>query len=151
MIANDRHEEPVRPADRVHGVGFAYDCRLGFHTYERHIHQRVLIDFEAWTDWRRCAAADAPSAELVDYYEVNRAIRALVESREWRLVEAMAEEVARLLCQRFPVSRVRVKVTKAPFGMPNAGSVAVECWRSPADFEPTGSPVDQQGADEVRG
>ncbi len=123
-----------RALDRVHGAGFAYECRLGFHEYESHIRQRVLVDFEAWTDWRRAAALDEPEAGLVDYYEVNRMLTALVEAREWRLLEAMAEAIARALCERFPVERVRVKVTKAPFDMPNTGSVAVECWRSPGDY-----------------
>lgn len=118
--------------DRVHGTGFSYDCRIGFHEYERHIRQRVVIDWEAETDWREAARADRPR-DLVDYYEANLAIGRLVEGKEYRLIEAMAEEVARLLLGTFPIDRVRVKVTKAPFDMPNVGSVAVECWRDRAD------------------
>lgn len=120
--------------DRVHGMGFSYDCRIGFHEYERHIRQRVVVDFEAETDWREAARADR-ARNLVDYYEANLAIQALVEAKEYRLIEALAEDVAQMLIARFPIERVRVKVTKAPFDMPNVGSVAVECWRSRADFE----------------
>ena len=119
--------------DRVHGTGFSYQCRIGFHEYERHIRQRLVIDFEAETEWREAARADAVRG-LVDYFEVNRALAELIESRDWLLIEAVAEATARVLCSRFPVSRVRVKVTKAPFGMPNVGTVAVECWRTPEDF-----------------
>ena len=120
--------------DRVHGTGFSYDCRIGFHEYERYIHQRVVIDFEAETDWRASARADRAGKELVDYYEANLAIGKLVASKEYRLIEALAEDVARLLVGSFPIRRIRVKVTKAPFDMPNVGSVAVECWRTAADF-----------------
>ena len=120
--------------DRVHGVGFAYDCKLGFHAYERHIRQRVLVDFEAQTDFRASADSDQPSDALVDYYRINNALRELVEAREWSLVETMAQDIARLLVTRFPVSSVRVKVTKQPFDMPNVAAVAVECWRSRDDF-----------------
>lgn len=127
-------DHEARLNDRVHGIAFAYDCRLGFHACERHIRQRVLVDFEAWTDFREAARTDQPSDALVDYYKVNNALRELVEAREWNLVETMAEDIARMLVTRFPVSRVRVKVTKSPFDMPNAGSVAVECWRSRDDF-----------------
>lgn len=120
--------------DRVHGTGFSYDCRIGFHEYERHIRQRVVIDWEAETDWRAAARADRPKG-LVDYYEANLKITALVEGKEYRLIEALAEDVARLLIDEFPpIVRVRVKVTKAPFDMPNVGSVAVECWRAREDF-----------------
>ncbi len=44
-------------------------------------------------------------------------------------------DVAELLLTTFPaIKRVRVKVTKSPFDMPNVGNVAVECWRSREDF-----------------
>lgn len=121
------------PPDRVHGRGFSYDCRIGFHAYERHIRQRVSVDFEAQTDWRESALRDR-ARDLVDYYEINKAIQELVDGREWRLIEALAEDIARLICARFPVSGVRVRVDKLPFDMPNVGGVAVECWRTPADF-----------------
>ena len=119
--------------DRVHGVGFAYDCRIGFHEYERHIRQRLLIDFEVETDWSRAAESDKPEG-IVDYYKANQLIGKMIEAREWKLIEAVANDVAKLLCSNFPVSRVRIKVTKSPFDMPNAGGVAVECWRTPEDF-----------------
>lgn len=119
--------------DRVHGYGFSYDVRIGFHEYERHIRQRIVIDWEAETDWREAAKLDR-ARDLVDYYEANLAITRLVEGKEYRLIEAVAEDVARVLVTDFPVSRARVKVTKAPFDMPNVGAVAVECWRSRADF-----------------
>jgi dihydroneopterin aldolase len=119
--------------DRVHGTGFSFDVRIGFHEYERHIRQRIVIDWEAETDWKEAARADR-ARHLVDYYEANLAMQRLVEGKEYRLIEALAEDVARLLIADFPVVRVRVRVTKAPFDMPNVGSVAVECWRSREDF-----------------
>lgn len=131
---------PFDPAfsrhDRVIGTGFAYEARIGFHEYERRIRQRVVVDFEAETDWRAAAKKDRPRG-LVDYFEVNRTIAAMVERREWRLIEALAQDVARVICERFPVARVRVRVAKRPFDMPNAQEVAVECWRRPADFAPS--------------
>ncbi len=119
--------------DRVHGNGFSFDVRIGFHEYERHIRQRIVIDWEAETDWREAAKHDR-ARELVDYYEANKAMAALVEGKEYRLIETVAEDVAKLLVSDFPVDRARVKVTKAPFDMPNVGNVAVECWRSREDF-----------------
>ena len=119
--------------DRVHGNGFSYDVRIGFHEYERHIHQRIVIDGEAETTWRDAAEADRPR-DIVDYYVANLKIAAKIQAKEYRLIETVAEEVAELLVREFPVDRVRVKVTKAPFDMPNVGSVAVECWRSRQDF-----------------
>ena len=64
----------------------------------------------------------------------SAAIGELLGSRRWNLIEAVAEAIARLLCERFRVSRVRVRVTKHPLDMPDARAVAAECWREPADF-----------------
>ncbi len=135
------------PADRVFGFGLGFDARIGYHRHELDIRQRVEIDFEAETDWREAARRDRP-VRLVNYHEANRLIGELVASRRWRLVEALAEDVARLLCERFPVSRVRVRVTKRPFDMPNVRAVAVECWRTPDDFRdplPPREPVADEG------
>ena len=120
--------------DRVLGTAFSYDVRIGFHEYERHIRQRIVIDFEADTDWREAARTDRARG-IVDYYEANLKIAELIQGKEYRLIEAVAEEVAGLLIREFPIQRVRVRVTKAPFDMPNVGSVAVECIRARADVE----------------
>jgi dihydroneopterin aldolase len=119
--------------DKVIGTALSFDCRIGFHDYERHIRQRVVVDFEAETDFRRNGIDDDPDG-IVDYYEVNQALAEHIATRSYKLIEAVAEDVARILCTRFPVTRARVRVTKVPFDMPNVGSVAVECVRSPEDF-----------------
>ncbi len=119
--------------DKVIGNALSFDCRIGFHDHERHIRQRVVVDFEVETDWRRNGLEDDPDG-IVDYYQVNRLLGEHIASRTYNLIEALAEDVARILCTAFPVSRARVRVTKTPFDMPNVGSVAVECVRSPADY-----------------
>jgi dihydroneopterin aldolase len=120
--------------DKVIGTGLSFECRIGFHDYERHIRQRVVVDFEVETDFRRNGIEDDPEG-IVDYYLVNEALREHLAARSYKLIEALAEDVARILCTRFPVSQAKVRVTKSPFDMPNVGSVAVECVRGPEDFE----------------
>ena len=119
--------------DLVSGISFSFDCRVGFHDYERQIRQRVFVDFEAETDWRRNGTLDDPRG-IVDYYKVNRRIGEVLAEREYKLIEAVAEDVARVICTEFPVQRVRVRVRKTPFDMPNVQAVAVECSRTPEDF-----------------
>jgi dihydroneopterin aldolase len=119
--------------DKVIGSALSFECRIGFHDYERHIRQQVVVDFEAETEFRRNGLEDDPEG-IVDYYLVNEALREHLAARSYKLIEALAEDVARILCTQFPVSRARVRVTKAPFDMPNVGSVAVECVRGPEDF-----------------
>jgi dihydroneopterin aldolase len=119
--------------DTVSGHGLSIACRIGFHEYERHIEQQLRIDFDAETNWRAQARLDR-AHNLVNYYDMNRVITELVHGREWRLVEAVAESIARELCACFPIHGVRVRVTKKPFDMPNCEAVSVSCYRTPKDF-----------------
>ena len=120
-------------ADHVCGHGFKYDCRVGFSAGERSKPQTIVVDFDARTDWRASGLADRAHS-IVDYAEVDRAISLLVSDREWRLIEAMAEAIARLICTDFPVDQVQVTVTKRPVDMAHCDGVSVSCSRTPADY-----------------
>ncbi len=120
--------------DRVHGIGMHYSCRVGFHAHEQHIVQKLRVDFEAETRWRSLAQVDDETLGLVNYAEVDKAVGVLLDTRHWRLIETVAEAIAALICEQFPVSQVRVKVTKTPADMPQVEGVAVECWRRREDF-----------------
>ena len=121
-------------SDRVIGTGFSYDCHVGFHEHEYDMRQRLVVDFDVETDWRENARTDNP-AGIVDYFEVNQQIGALIENKTYSLIEAVADDVARLICSTFPATKVKVRVTKRPHDMPNVTSVAVECERLPSDFQ----------------
>ena len=120
-------------ADRVSGHGFRYQCKVGFGSEERASPQAIRVDFEVRTDWRQSAQMDRPH-QIVDYAELDAAIHALVIGREWRLIEAIAEAVAKKICMGFPVEQVRVTVTKQPRDMPHCDGVSVSCSRTPADY-----------------
>lgn len=51
-------------------------------------------------------------ADTVDYTAVLARIRAVNDSRRFNLIEALAAAVADDLLERFPISRVRVRVRK---------------------------------------
>lgn len=50
--------------------------------------------------------------DTVDYTAVVACVRAICEGHRFNLIEALAAEVADALLERFPVSRVRVRVRK---------------------------------------
>ena len=120
-------------ADRVRGHGFSYQVHVGFGAEERSSAQAIRVDFEARTDWRQ-SAVDDRAQDIVDYAAVDQAIDSLVSSRQWRLIEAIAEAIARLICTEFPVDQVSVTVTKRPSDMPHCDAVSVRCSRTPADY-----------------
>ena len=51
-------------------------------------------------------------ADTVDYTAVVARIRAISDGRRFNLIEALAATIADDLMERFPVSRVRVRVRK---------------------------------------
>ena len=119
--------------DWVSGHGMTYQARVGFGSEERSAPQTICVDFEARTDWR-ASGRDDRAQSIVDYAVVDQAIRGLVVAREWRLIEAIAESVAEVICTGFPVDQVKVKVTKRPKDMPHCDGVSVRCSRTPADY-----------------
>ena len=120
-------------ADRVSGHGFQYECKVGFSDEERLTPQSIVVDFDVRTDWRASAVEDR-ALQIVDYAEVDIALRGLLSGRSWRLIEAIAEAVAKTICTQFPVDQVRVTVTKKPSDMPHCAGVSVSCSRTPADY-----------------
>lgn len=77
---------------------------------ERQAGQRFLFDV------RLDVGPDAARSDLiedaVDYREVAAAVREASDANRFTLLEALAQAVADMLYERFPVKRVRVRVRK---------------------------------------
>lgn len=113
--------------DRIVIRDLAIECIVGIFAHEREQPQTVRLDVEIDAD----AAAVAANDELgdgVDYFELARSIESLVVARRFRLIETMAEEVARLALERHGVGDVLVRVKK-PDAIANAACVEIEVRR----------------------
>ncbi len=110
---------------RIHDL--AVQCRLGVPEWERQAPQPVWIDLELAIDAAKAAKRD-DVGEAVDYAALVRAVKALAESRSFRLMESLAEAVASLMLQKFGAPRVRVRVKKR--ALPEIESAEVEIDRS---------------------
>ncbi len=96
--------------------------------------QTIIADLALQTDFRLGPQEDRHTG-LVDYYELERALRAHVSTKSYDLLEALAADLARQVIAVHPSVRVHVRVTKRPMDMAGLDSVSVECVRSKADFE----------------
>jgi FolB domain-containing protein len=101
-------------------------CRVGVTEAERAQPQRLLISLEMEHDVSRAAATD-DLTQTVDYYAVAQRVLSLGEDRQWKLIEALAAEIARLVLDEFQSRRVTVEVKK--FVLPQARHVAVRLTR----------------------
>lgn len=91
--------------------GFRGDTVIGIHHDELHLPQPVRIDLAAGVP-RALACSTDRIGDTIDYGEVRAALRELLQTHHFRLLEAFAEAVATLLLTRFQAHWVRVAVTK---------------------------------------
>lgn len=106
------------------------DVEVRFHVgvpdAERAQPQRLLISVELDLDTRAAAAAD-DLAQTVNYFDLHQRIVRMGDGREWKLIETLAEDIARLVLGELRVQAVRVEVKK--FILPETRHVAVRIER----------------------
>jgi len=106
---------------------------IGVNDWERKTKQDILVNLEIGVDARLAGRTDDMNDSL-NYRTVAKAVIALVESSEYRLVEALATEIARVITIDHGAARVKVRVEK-PGAVRYARSVGIEIERTPADFD----------------
>ncbi len=103
------------------------DTVIGLYDWERQIRQRVSLDLEMAVD-TRAAAADDDVDRTLDYAAVAERVIAFVEASEFKLVETLAEHVARLILDEFGVARVSLRLDK-PMAVRDAKTVGIRITR----------------------
>lgn len=117
--------------DRLILEGMSFFGHHGDVEAERQLGARVYVDVEVRADLSVAGRSDE-LRDTVDYVRCFAAVRDIVEGRQFHLLEALAETIARALLQEPHAESVRVRVAKQP---PLAGDVqrcAVEIERSRA-------------------
>lgn len=104
------------------------EASIGIHRRERHVAQTLSIDLEIGLPGEAVFASDKV-ADTIDYEQVALRIRALAASGHFRLVETLAERIARLLLDDFGAPQVKVSVAKVGI-LGNARYVGVTIERS---------------------
>jgi dihydroneopterin aldolase len=84
---------------------------IGIHKRERHVAQTVSIDLDIGLPGTAVFKSDKV-ADTIDYEQVAIGIKALAASGHFRLVETLAERIARLLLDEFGAPWVKVSVAK---------------------------------------
>ena len=87
------------------------EALIGIHRRERHVAQTISIDLEIGVPGTAVFKSDQV-ADTIDYEQVALRIRALAASGHFRLVETLAERIARLLIDELGASRAKVSVAK---------------------------------------
>ena len=114
--------------DKIFITNLLIRAIIGVNDRERQTPHDILVNVTVDTDTRPAARSD-DIADCVDYADLSKKIRALVERARRFTVEALAEDIA-VLCLNSPrVQKVTVRVEK-PKAVTGAESVGVEIERS---------------------
>ena len=103
--------------------------RVGVPAAERRAAQRLLISVEMQTDFSKAAESD-DIAHTIDYFELSQRLLGFGKGREWKLIEKLADDIAKMILRDFRPDAVSVLVKKFP--IPAAEHVAVRVARDQA-------------------
>jgi len=110
----------------------AIDCvaAIGVTPEERTMRQRLSIDVEILTDTRKAAQNDS-LRDTIDYSKVATLVMEVCRSRDFHLIETLAELLASRILSGFPTPQVRILVRKiSPVLEPRVTHVSIEIVRS---------------------
>jgi dihydroneopterin aldolase len=102
-------------------------CEIGVPEAERERPQRLLVTVEMEVDCGP-AARDDDMAKTVDYASVAETIKREAVAHPRKLVETLAENIARCVLESFDVRQVTLELEK--FSFKDARSVSVRITRS---------------------
>ncbi len=118
--------------DRILLQGLRFYGYHGVNPEETRLGQRFVVDLELGVDTRAAGQSD-DLTRTVNYGAVYDDVRAVVEGRPYKLIEAVAEAVAARVLERYPVRDVLVRVRKPEAPIPaQMDWVAVEIYRERA-------------------
>lgn len=109
--------------DIVYVRGLEVKTTIGVYDWEREIKQPVTVDLDMACDISKAADTD-DHKYVLDYKVVCVRVTEFIEKSDLQLLEAMAEEIAKLVRNEFKVPWVRVRVGK-PAAITGAKDVGV--------------------------
>lgn len=92
----------------------------GVYEYEREQGQRFYVDIELELDFGKAAESD-DWQDATDYVAVYNQVKAIFETKRFKLMEALADHIASSLLQDTAIRQVTVRVRKP--GVPLPGHV----------------------------
>ncbi|MBT3425800.1 MAG: dihydroneopterin aldolase [Gammaproteobacteria bacterium] len=103
------------------------DTVIGVYARERNIKQTLFIDLELYKDLSLAASSDQLDHTL-DYDQLTKDLVALISETSFKLIEALAEQVAEYILTNFGVAGLRITVHK-PGAIALAKNVSVTLQR----------------------
>ena len=116
--------------DLIRLTGLTFYGYHGVNPEEKQLGQRFVVDLELSLDLAPAGRSDDLKA-TVNYSEIYRIVRDVIEGQPRNLLEAVAEQIASDVLQQTSAEAVRIRLAKpwAPVKGMVAGEVAIEIYR----------------------
>ena len=98
-------------SDRIHLEGMVFYGFHGVSPAEQEVGQRFVVDLEARRDLRAAGLSD-DLRDTVSYSHLYREVKQIVEGSSRKLLESLAEAIAKRILDEFDVESVRIMVKK---------------------------------------
>lgn len=123
--------------DSIRIDGLELRCIVGLRSYERRHEQPLRLDLRLGLD-ASSAGRSGRIADTIDYSRVADEVTALLQFREYRLLEALCEEAAAFLFASHPrIQQITLRVDKPEALRGRARAAAVQITRSRGAFGAT--------------
>jgi FolB domain-containing protein len=127
-----RRAAPGATVDSIYIKNLLIRGILGINPEERTNRQDLVVNLHLRVDTRAAAKSD-DIADAVNYRTITKKVIEHVETSERFLVEALVDDLARMILTDHPVAEITVRVDK-PGALRFAESVAVEITRDRAFY-----------------
>lgn len=115
--------------DRIHIFEVRLSCKVGVPPEERACAQELVIDVSMEKSLR-IAALSEDVGDTIDYAAVLATLQRVAASREWVLIETLAEAMCAAVLAEFPAESVHLLLRKpAALAAVGGGVAAVEMER----------------------
>ncbi len=117
-------------ADKIQLEGMVFYGFHGVGLEEQKVGQRFVVDLETERDLKAAGRSDDPE-DTVNYSKMFRVVKDIVEGPSRKLLESVAETIARAILDGFDVESVKVIVKKpeVPIKASILSHAAVEIYR----------------------
>jgi dihydroneopterin aldolase len=113
--------------DKVYIKNLEVEAIIGIFQWEREVKQIISVDIEMDFDNKKAASSDDIS-DALDYKKVGKRVSAYIQGSKVKLVESLAEKVAKIILKEFPVSRLVLTLSK-PGALRGSESVGISITR----------------------
>ena len=113
--------------DKVFIRGLEVEGIIGIFQWEREVKQIISVDIEMDFDNKRAAKSDSIE-DALNYKLEGKRITSFVKNSKFQLVETLAENISKIILKEFPVTTVKVTLSK-PGALRGSDSVGISITR----------------------